>query len=137
MYEADKNRIIEGIDNLITTIETRLLPTFEGLEEEAKDIEKQTLDESHSNFNPDTICPSTFYENAYFVGFEHYQIYTEMKNDFLNMTTAWLFHLYEQDCNRIFHTNDGSARKAKLTALSIVTTQPSNYYKVNKELRLI
>lgn len=136
MYEADRNEIVESIDNLIATIETRLLPTFNGLEEEAKSVADNRLEELAKQYGG-AEDPSPYYEDAYDTGAEHYQIYTEMKNDFLNMSTAWLFHLFEQDCNRIFHTNDGSVRKTKLTALSIATTQPSNYYKINKELRLI
>jgi len=137
MYEADKIRIIEGIDNLIKAVELKLLPAFSNLEKEAKEIEEKTLEESHSRFNPDTMCPSTFYEDAYFAGVEHYLMYTQMKNDFLNMTIVWLYHMFEQDCNKMFSNKKWGDRKAKLTTLSISTTAPSNFYKINEELQHI
>ncbi len=137
MCEFEKDELLKGIDNLIITIETRLLPTFETIEVEAKEIEEKTLDELSSRFNPDTMCPSTFYEDAYFTGAEHYWIYEKMKNDFLNMVTVWLYHLFEQDCNEIFSEKKWVDRKAKLTTHSILTTNPSNFYKINKELQYI
>ena len=135
MYESDKIRIIQGIDNLITTIETRLLPAFEGLEEESKDIEKETLAQLAQQYGG-SEDPSSYYEEAQVAGAEHYWIYQEMKNGFLNMTTTWLFHLYEKDCKTIC-TTSGEERQAKLTELSIDIIPLSNYYKINKELRLI
>jgi len=137
MYEADKYKIIEGIDNLIKAVEIKLLPAFSNIEEEAKEIEDKTLEESHSRFNPETMDPSQFYEDAYFTGVEHYLMYTQMKNDFLNMTTVWLYHLFEQDCNKIFTDKKWKDRKAKLTVLLVSSTFPSNFYKINEELQHI
>ncbi|QOY52304.1 hypothetical protein [Candidatus Sulfurimonas baltica] len=136
MYEADKNEMILGIDNLITTIETRLLPSFDNLEVEAQAAADKRLEELAETYGG-AEDPSPYYEEAYDTGGEYYVTYTEMKNDFLNMTTVWLYHLFEQDCNKIFSDTKWGIRKEKIASLSISTITPSNFYKINEELQHI
>jgi len=137
VYEADKNRIISAIDNFIIALETKILPQFNDIEKEAKEVEKERLKFLSSRFNPDTMDPSDCYEDAYFAGCEHYEIYTEMKQSVLNMSSVWLYHLFEKDCNMIFSDKKWGDRKIKLTNLSIGIVKPSNFYKINEELQYI
>jgi len=137
MYESDKNRVINLIDNFILVLETRLLPTFENIEIEAKEIEQRRLEDLSLNFNPDIMDEADCYEDAYFTGLKHYEIYTEMKQSVLNMSSVWLYHIFEKESDIIFSDKKWKERKLKLSKLSIPLIAPSNFYKIDKELQSI
>lgn len=136
-YPSDKINIIERIDTVINTIKSRLVPAFNSIEDEAKEIEKKKLDELYKNFNPDTMDIGSCYEDAYSKGASHYVIHNEMKQEFLNHQATLLFHIFEKDCKKIFPTLEGNSLKEKLKEIDISTEYNSSWYKINKELRLI
>lgn len=72
-YPSDKTNIIERIDTVINTIKLRLIPTFDSIEEEAKEIEKKRLDKLYKNFNPDTMDIGSCYEDAHSKGASHWK----------------------------------------------------------------
>jgi hypothetical protein len=136
-YPSDKINIIERIDIVIDTIKSRLVPTFDLIEEEAKVIEEQKLDELYKNFNPDTMDIGSCYEDAHSKGASHYVIHNEMKKEFLNHQSTLLFHIFEKDCKKMFPNLSGNDLKDKLQEIGISTEDNSSWYKINKELRLI
>ena len=136
-YPSDKTNIIERIDTVINTIKLRLIPTFDSIEEEAKEIEKKKLDELYKNFNPDTMDIGSCYEDAHSKGASHYAIHNEMKQEFLNHQATLLFHIFEKDCKKMFPKLSGNHLKEKLQEIGISTEDNSSWYKINKELRLI
>lgn len=133
--EADKIEILNRIEIIINTIITRLLPTFDLIEKEAKKIEKDKLSELAKVFNPDTMDESSCYEYAFLEAVQHYIIQSEMKQEFLNHQATLLFHIFEKDCQKIF--NNGIKLKEKLEKLGVATDEDSHWYKINKELRLV
>lgn len=136
-YPIDKIRTIERIDTVIDTIKLRLIPTFDLIEEEAKEIERKKLDELSENFNPDTMDIGSCYEDAQSEGVSHYIIHNEMKQEFLNHQATLLFHIFEKDCKKMFPEFSGNDLKEKLQQIGISTEDNSSWYKINKELRLI
>lgn len=133
--EADKYYILETIEAFSKTIYNRLLPTFESLEEEAKEIERKSLEKAKKTFHPDVMDEADVYENAYHDGVSHYLLYKDMKIDFLNSAVTWLFHMFEKDCTRIFKTTSGDKKKEQLVELSIDTAKGSLWKNNNHELR--
>ena len=93
-YEADKHRILSKIDRILSTIFERLLPVYNNIEDEAKQIEKDKLESLSKSFNPETMDPSDAYQEAWENGAEHYSIQHEMKQEFLLNNAIWIFHLY-------------------------------------------
>ena len=136
-YPIDKILTIERIDTVIDTIKLRLIPTFDLIEEEAKEIEKKKLDELYKNFNPDTMDIGSCYEDAHSAAASHYAIHNEMKQEFLNHQSTLLFHIFEKDCKKMFPELLGNDLKEKLQLIGISTEDNSSWYKINKELRLI
>ena len=136
-YPIDKILTIERIDTVIDTIKLRLIPTFDLIEEEAKEIERKKLDELYKNFNPDTMDIGSCYEDAHSEAASHYAIHNEMKQEFLNHQATLLFHIFEKDCKKMFPELLGNDLKEKLQLIGISTENNSPWYKINKELRLI
>lgn len=137
IYEIDKITILERIEAVTKTISDRLLPTFENIETEAKELSERKLQELSRHFNPDTMDESVFFEQAYHRGVDHYIIQEKMKIEFLKSSITWLFHLFEKDCTYIFNTEDGDQKRHILTTLEIDVSNRSNWYKCNKELRYL
>lgn len=136
-YPIDKILTIERIDTVIDTIKLRLIPTFDLIEEEAKEIERKKLIELSENFNPDTMDIGSCYADAHSEGASHYIIHNEMKQEFLNHQATLLFHIFEKDCKKMFPELSGNDLKEKLQLIGISTENNSPWYKINKELRLI
>ncbi len=136
-YDKHKKDIIDRIDVVINTVQLRLLPTFDNIEEEANQVEKTKLNELNTNFNPYTMDEYLCYEEAHSEGAMHYFIYKEMKQEFLNHQATLLFHLFEKDCQKIFENLSGDEKKEFLIELGINISPESNWMKTNKELRFL
>ena len=101
LCESDKLNIEEQLDVFYKLVMNRLLPAFSGLEKEADNIEKEMLIKSNANFNQNTMDEACVVENAYFKGINHYSLQYQMKQSFINVSTLWLYHLFEQQLNNI------------------------------------
>ena len=137
LVEANMHDVINRIDSVFDVVSNRLLPTFHSIEEEADDIEKQTLEKLSHNFNPDYMDEASVYDDAYHAGVHHYHLQTEMKNEFIKTALTWLFHLFEKDCTHIFNTECGNQKKSILEEYDIDTSKGSDWYKCNKEMRVL
>ena len=136
-YEADKYRVLSKIDKIFSTIFERLLPVYNNIEDEAKQIEKDKLESLSKSFNPETMDPSDAYQEAWEDGAEHYSIQHEMKQEFLLNNATWLFHLFEKDCLLMFDGKKGIDAINYLNGLGIETDSNSKWHTINKELRLL
>ena len=59
----------------------------------------------------------------------------EGKNDILNLSSVWLYHMFEKHSNDLFSDSCWKKRKEKLSELGVSTSQGSNFYKLNDELQ--
>jgi hypothetical protein len=137
LYEYNKIEIISRIESLLSTIEGRLLPTFDAIENEAKNVEEEELARLSRNFDLDRMDEAEVYERAFHAGVEHYSVHSDMKREFLKSSAVWLFHLFEKDCTYIFDTKDGNEKKRVLSQLSLDISDSSDWFKCNRELRLL
>ena len=137
LCEHDQIVILDKIETVYSTVKTRLLPTFDSIDNEAKEIENERLKELGQRFNPDYMDESDVFDDAFHKGVDHYIVHTEMKKEFIKSAVTWIFHLFEKDCTYIFETKDGNTKKDLLTSLSIDTAKGSSWYKCNNELRLL
>lgn len=98
---ADKFNIENQLDVFYDSVINRLLPSFLSIEEEANSIEKNSLAAiNNQNFNPNVDYECAM-EDAYFDGVNHYLVQSQMRQSFLNISTLWLYHLFEQQLNNI------------------------------------
>lgn len=137
LYEHDKYEILNNLKYVSETIIKRLYSTFDSIKQEANEIEKTAYEKSSKFFNPETMDETFGMDEAYHEGIEHYIIHDEMKNEFLNSSITWVFHLFEKDCNRVFKVTDGNEKKKIIENLGIDTSAGSQWSKCNSELRLI
>lgn len=70
----------------------RLLPTFESLEDEAKEIEQNSL----SGSCPENVDPASVAENAMEAAVRYMHTMTGIRQGLINMFGAGLYHLFEQ-----------------------------------------
>lgn len=138
-YESNKKHILYKINSIKETIFERLLPVYKNIEAEAKEIEKNKLEELYKTFNPDTMDPGDAYQEAWEEGAEHYTLQHAMKTEFLLSTATWLFHLFEKDCREMCPNlyNKPEDLKTELEKMGINCDNNSNWYKINTELRLV
>ncbi|MCW7755414.1 hypothetical protein OOT00_15640 [Desulfobotulus sp. H1] len=129
LYDYDKIEIISRIESLLFTIESRLLPTFDAIENEAKNVEEEELARLSRNFDPDRMDEEDVYERAFHAGVEHYSVHSDMKREFLKSSAVWLFHLFEKDCTYIFDTEDGKEKKRILSQQSLDISDSSDWFK--------
>lgn len=137
LYESDKILVLGRIDAIAQTINNRLLPTFDAIENEAREAGKRKLRDLSINFNPDFMDEGSVFDQAHDEEIYHYHLHSEMRKEFINSSATWLFHLFEKDCSTIFETDNGNSKVAELAKLSINTAQNSDWEICNTELRLI
>lgn len=137
LYEIDKLEVLKNIQYVSETIIRRLYSTFDSIEQESEFVEEKAYEKSYQFFDPETMDETHGKEEAYHERVSYYLIHNEMKNEFLNSSITWIFHLFEKDCNRIFGTPNGNSKEAILQRLGINTSVNSVWSKCNSELRLI
>lgn len=118
-----------------TTLE-RLLSSFDNIEIEAANKRKVFLDNKARNFNPDTDDDGCIEEDAFFEELNHISIEQELKQEFLNSTAIWLFHLFERQKKRVLGSDKTDTLKEQLAVDSYDLDTCSDWLVLNKELRL-
>lgn len=143
---ADKFNIENQLSTFYDLITNRLLPSFSSLEDEAKIIEKNSLADSSMDSNPDTANDiGCALEDAYFEGLNHYLVQNQMKQSLLNVSTLWLYHLFEQQLNNISsitiinfdHTKKDSVKRIKDCLREKGLEGNSNWKIIHEELRCV
>jgi hypothetical protein len=91
-----RNQFIHQLTMFVENLETRILPTFNDIENEAKKVEEQEWDKLCSSYaSPDTD-PSDLAEKARDAGIEYYLMVFGVRQALLNVSAGTLYHLFEQ-----------------------------------------
>lgn len=116
--EFQKNTIELEINYLVKAIETKILPAFDekALENDAIDFFKEVSDDY------DTVLSDVLFM-------------LDMKQDILNLSSVWLYHLFEKHSNEVFSDKSWKKRKEKLRRIGISISEESDFYKIDKELQ--
>jgi hypothetical protein len=89
-------RFIPHLRRLLETLEHRILPTFDNVEEEATRIQEETYHElMNMPAGPDDD-PSVPAELAHEAGLAHYEDISDVKQTLLNIYASLLYHSWEQ-----------------------------------------
>jgi len=137
-YESHKIHIFDKINAIELTIFKKMLPLYDDIEAEAKEVAIAKIAELGASFNPDTMDASDVEEKAWEAGIEHYELQLAMKAEFLLSTATWLFHLFEKNCKKMcpYLYNKPEELKTKFEELGINCDNQSDWHKTNTELRL-
>ena len=87
--------ILPQVDALQAAVGERLLPAFEGVTDEAEEVQRQRWEELMARAHPETD-PGDLAEAALEAGIDHYTMLGELKQGLLNMLAVAAFHLLEQ-----------------------------------------
>ena len=91
-----RNQFIRQATMFVENVETRILPTFNDIENEAKKVEEQEWDKLCSScVSPDTD-PADLAEKARDAGIEYYLMVSGVRQALLNVSAGTLYHLFEQ-----------------------------------------
>ena len=135
--EIIKINIEQEIDGFERTTLTRLLSSFESIELEAIEKRKLFLEKKSKSFDPDIDDVGMIEEDAYFEEVNHFLIEQELKQEFLNSTAVWLFHLFERQKIRAFGSADTDILKPLLAKDNYKLDSCSDWKLLNKELRTV
>lgn len=87
---------IEELDSFCLVFSNRLLPAFSSIEKEAKLKEEDYLKDKSENFSPEIDDEANILEDAYFERINHEIQHFSLKQDFLNISAVWLYHIFER-----------------------------------------
>lgn len=97
-----KKSFIPQMHALIETLEKRLLPTFDGIEQEADIKSQEEWERLGSIVSPDDFDAATLAEKAIDEGVEYYMLMNGLRQGVINLFSVALYHLYEQQA-MFFH----------------------------------
>lgn len=96
MWNPFRERLIKSHEFYVRQAKQRLLSRFENIENEAAGEMDSWLEETKHLFDPDQHDPGDFYEQAYDVGTEFYDLLTEMRDSTHMSVLAGMFHEWDK-----------------------------------------
>lgn len=139
-YDYFQEAFIKQISNFYEVIENRIIPTFDHIEEEAQKVENDEWERiCTSPGDPDKDL-GDFVDKVRDLGIEYYRILYGIKQAFLNVTAASLYHLFEQQLSFFLRHEflPSSARvKGELINDKKLKEYIFSYYPEMDELRLV
>lgn len=131
----------EEIKNFSDVLFNRLLLSFVNIDVEASHEAEKYLEKRCREFNPEIDDEGIIYENAYFEEVNYAYIQYELKQDFLNLSVVWLFHIFERQFKKVFEPNTHGwldiMKKASYFNTNYNVEICPNFKIINKELRLL
>jgi len=91
-----RTRIASDIRRFRETVQSKILPVFANLSNEADEMADKTYQRLGEQFDPDQDDPASNAEKAYEAGVEYYFEMKGIEQAVLNMFAAALYHLLEQ-----------------------------------------
>ena len=164
--QAKVSEICNEINEMIHILEMKLVPVFNNLDKETKDIERKVYaqnkpeplyeEDNLENMEQEVEAEIESQEQAWI----YYSINQRIQQDFLNITAVWLFHLFEKQRKDIFTfeiTGHKTAKELKnnwskynktgdiysleinwlLNIIGVPTDDNSNWYKIDTKLRIL
>ncbi len=98
MYWAYQIKVdfIPGIDFFSRCLEEKIVPAFDSIENEADAVEREAFENQSDYIDPENYDPADAAENAFERGLEYYQWMKGTLQGVINLFTAGLYHLLEQ-----------------------------------------
>lgn len=81
---------------VVETLERRLLPTFDTIEEEARALSEEVWESAMSEQSLGDDDPSEIAEAAQSFGIDHYMLLEGIRQGMINLYAAALYHVFEQ-----------------------------------------
>lgn len=138
--------IQKEIDDFKLAAFDRLLLSFSEIDNEAKLKSDEFLYKASSNFDPDLHDEGLMYEDAYFVQINYELTHYSLKQDFLNLSAVWLYHIFERRFVDLFNTSNSKSGKlsceqrleqSKIFNSTYDFKVCNHWLTINNELRLL
>lgn len=101
-----KEVFLLGVDFYSKCLEERVVPAFDNISQEADTVQNETYDKYMSlPGDPDSFDPGDVAESAFNKGLEYYEWMSSMLQATINLFTAGLYHLFEQQL-LLFHRQE-------------------------------
>ncbi|OOS25356.1 hypothetical protein B0681_04875 [Moraxella porci DSM 25326] len=138
LYEIE-----EELNIFEDNFDERLLESFKNIEKQAKESRLGYLQKRNSAFCPDCDDEATIEENAFFHQVNFVNLHEDFKNDFINISAVWLYHIFERRFKQVFNCrNDNYRMNDILSKFNLVSSnyefeKCTNICTINYELRLV
>lgn len=84
------------LERMLQTLERRILPAFDGIEDEATALQEKTWNELMSLQGDPDMDPSMLADAAFEAGYDHYSGIQAVKQSLINSFAPLLYHTWEQ-----------------------------------------
>lgn len=121
----------------------RLLASFKNIQDQAKVKRFDYLQKRNSTFCSNYDDEAEIEENAFFHESNFTNLHEEFKNDFVNISAVWLYHIFERRFKRMFDCRRGNYRLNDILSQSNLVNpnyefeKCQNFRTINNELRLV
>jgi len=144
-----KVNFLPGIDFFARCLEVKIIPAFDSIEKEADEVEREAFENPNGYIDPEYYDPADAADYASEKGLEYYEWMTGMLQGVINLFTAGLYHLFEQQL-LLFHRQELltfneenntkllslKAAKNRLSKHGIIVENFNSWPKIN-ELRIV
>lgn len=144
-----RREFVPQLHAIVEALEKRILPTFAGIDKEAKAVSEEAWDAFMSAPGTGDVDPAEFAEAAEQAGVSHYMLIDGIRQGIVNLFAAALYHAFEQQVilflrKEVLDLRDENNPKLfqmsefqkRLKALNVDITTFSSWAKVD-ELRLV
>jgi len=119
MWSPFRASLIEQHNFYVREAHNRLLSRFDDIEADADKAADNWLKESSRWFNPDSDDPASYYEAAYDVRIQHYQMLSDMREQTRLSVVAGMYHQWDKQLRdwlvrEIQHWHSGDNLRAKV-----------------------
>lgn len=147
--EAVFCEIAKEIDDFRSVVFDRLLLSFSEIDSEAEIESYDFLHKMGSDFDPDLHDEGLIYDDAYFMQMNYKLTHYSLKQDFLNLSTVWLYHIFERCFVGLFGGSNANKNKPNFEKMleqsNIFNSRYdlydfkicNNWLTINQELRLL
>lgn len=96
MWGPFRERLIDSHTFYVNQAKDRLLSRFNNIEDEAKKAADEYLERNQYNFDPERHDPSDFYDRAFDVGLEFYELLSDMNERTRLGVLAGMYHEFDK-----------------------------------------
>lgn len=96
MWGPFRQHLIDNHCFYLKEAKSRLLSRFENIEDEATKAAEDCLERSQHSFDPERHDPSDFYDRAFDVGFELYELLSDMRERTRLSVVAGMYHEFDK-----------------------------------------
>lgn len=91
-----REQFIRQVELFVESIEKRIIHSFDSMEDDAEKVQDEIWENSTSSGNPENVDEASLAEQARNEAVKYYEMLSGVRQSFLNICAASLYHFFEQ-----------------------------------------